>query len=368
MSDTTAFVPPASGPPAGGQAAIGQPTRDEAASSAPGTGAPLLEVADLVTHYPVRRGLAEAATRRPRRWVHAVDGVSFSLNRGEMMALVGESGCGKTSTVQTILGMVKPVAGAVRLNGTDVAGLPDRKMRPLRRMVQMIYQDPYESLDPRFRVRQTVEEPMLVHGIGSSKADRERLVVQALEQAGLRPPDMYLDRYPHELSGGQRQRVAIAAALVLGPQLLLADEPVSMLDVSVRAGVLSLLDGLRTDADMGILMITHDLSTAAHFADKIAVMYLGRIVEQGTAAEVVRNPQHPYTKALLSVVPKRDPRDRTVPQILTGETPDPVDVPAGCRFNPRCPVAVDRCAAEDPALRIPAAAAGPGHLAACHLA
>jgi peptide/nickel transport system ATP-binding protein len=302
--------------------------------------------------------------------VHAVDGVSFTLQRGEMMALVGESGCGKTSTVQTILGMVKPTGGAVRLNGTDIAGLPERQMRPLRRKVQMIYQDPYESLDPRFRVRQTVEEPMLVHGIGRSQADRVELIVRALEQAGLTPAEMYLDRYPHELSGGQRQRVAIAASLVLGPDLLLADEPVSMLDVSVRAGVLALLDGLRKTADMGILMITHDLSTAAHFADKIAVMYLGRIVEQGTASEVVRNPQHPYTKALLSVVPKRDPRDRSVPQILTGETPDPIDVPPGCRFHPRCPVAVDRCKTEDPALRLPTAdtTGTAGHLAACHLA
>lgn len=311
--------------------------------------------------------MSEAVTRRPRRLVHAVDGVSFSLQRGEMMALVGESGCGKTSTVQTILGMVKPTGGAIRLDGTDIAGLPDRQMRPLRRKVQMIYQDPYESLDPRFLVRQTVEEPMLVHGIGRSHGDRLELIVKALEQAGLRPADMYLDRYPHELSGGQRQRVAIAASLVLGPDLLLADEPVSMLDVSVRAGVLGLLDGLRRTADMGILMITHDLSTAAHFADKIAVMYLGRIVEQGTASEVVRNPQHPYTKALLSVVPKRDPRDRSVPQILTGETPDPIDVPSGCRFHPRCPIAVDQCRTQDPALR-PTAAAAAGHLAACHLA
>jgi peptide/nickel transport system ATP-binding protein len=311
--------------------------------------------------------LSEAVTRRPRHWVHAVDGVSFSLRRGEMMALVGESGCGKTSTVQTILGMIKPTGGAIRLDGTDIAGLPERQMRPLRRKVQMIYQDPYESLDPRFRVRQTVEEPMLVHGIGRSHGDRLELIVKGLEQAGLTPADMYLDRYPHELSGGQRQRVAIAASLVLGPDLLLADEPVSMLDVSVRAGVLALLDGLRRTADMGILMITHDLSTAAHFADKIAVMYLGRIVEHGTASEVVRNPQHPYTKALLSVVPKRDPRDRSVPQILTGETPDPVTVPAGCRFQPRCPIAVDRCRTQDPALRQPAAAAT-GHLAACHLA
>jgi peptide/nickel transport system ATP-binding protein len=358
-------------PAPSGQASVAAPApaaaaaRDEHAATGP-----LLEVTDLVTHYPVRRGFSEAVTRRPRRWVHAVDGVSFSLQRGEMMALVGESGCGKTSTVQTILGMVKPTGGAVRLNGTDIAGLPERQMRPLRRKVQMIYQDPYESLDPRFRVRQTVEEPMLVHGIGRSHADRLELIVQALEQAGLTPAEMYLDRYPHELSGGQRQRVAIAASLVLGPDLLLADEPVSMLDVSVRAGVLALLDGLRKTADMGILMITHDLSTAAHFADKIAVMYLGRIVEQGTASEVVRNPQHPYTKALLSVVPKRDPRDRSVPQILTGETPDPIDVPSGCRFHPRCPVAVDRCQTEDPALRVPTADATgtAGHLAACHLA
>jgi oligopeptide/dipeptide ABC transporter ATP-binding protein len=328
---------------------------------------PLLEVSGLITHYPVRRGLTETFTARPRRWVHAVDGVSFTVARGEMVALVGESGCGKTSTLQTILGMVEPTAGSVRLNGTEIAGLPQRKMRPLRRTVQMIYQDPYESLDPRFRVRQTVEEPMLVHGIGSSRGERQALTVTALEQAGLAPADLYLERYPHELSGGQRQRVAIAASLVLGPQLLLADEPVSMLDVSVRAGVLALLDGLRKNADMGILMITHDLSTAAHFADRIAVMYLGRIVEQGSAAQVVNNPQHPYTKALLSVVPKRDPRDASTPQILTGETPNPVNLPSGCRFHPRCPIAVGRCSAEDPQLRQPAQA-GPGQLAACHLA
>jgi oligopeptide/dipeptide ABC transporter ATP-binding protein len=350
------------------EASVAAPAPEGAAArEQPGTAVPLLEVVDLVTHYTVRRGLIEAAARRPRRWVHAVDGVSFSLHRGEMVALVGESGCGKTSTVQTILGMVKPVSGAIRLNGTDIAGLADRQMRPLRRTVQMIYQDPYESLDPRFTVRQTVEEPMLVYGIGASRADREGLIVSALGQAGLTPAEMYLDRYPHELSGGQRQRVAIAASLVLGPKLLLADEPVSMLDVSVRAGVLSLLDSLRKDTDMGILMITHDLSTAAHFADRIAVMYLGRIVELGSAADIVGNPQHPYTKALLSVVPKRDPRDRQAAQILTGETPDPVDVPAGCRFHPRCPVAVDRCRVEDPQLREPAAA-NAGQLAACHLA
>jgi oligopeptide/dipeptide ABC transporter ATP-binding protein len=329
--------------------------------------APLLEVADLKTYYQVRRGLTERLTRTPRMWVHAVDGVSFRLARGEMMALVGESGCGKTTTAQTILGMVKPTSGSIRLNGTDIAQLGERQLRPLRRTLQMIYQDPYESLDPRFRVRESVEEPMLVHGIGSSRAEREKLAVEALERAGLAPARVYLDRFPHELSGGQRQRVAIAAALVLGPDLLLADEPVSMLDVSVRAGVLSLLDTLRRNGDMGILMITHDLSTAARFADRIAVMYLGRIVEHGPASDVVRNPQHPYTKALLSVVPKRDPRERAAPQILKGETPNPIEVPLGCRFHPRCPVAVERCQVEDPQLRLPAAATSPAHQAACLL-
>jgi oligopeptide/dipeptide ABC transporter ATP-binding protein len=328
---------------------------------------PLLEVADLTTYYPVRRGFTERLTRAPKLEVHAVDGISFRLARGEMMALVGESGCGKTTTAQTILGMVKPTSGAIRLNGTDIAALDERQMRPLRRTLQMIYQDPYESLDPRFRVRESVEEPMLVHGIGGSRAEREKLAVEALERAGLSPARLFLDRYPHELSGGQRQRVAIAAALVLGPDLLLADEPVSMLDVSVRAGVLSLLDTLRRHGDMGILMITHDLSTAARFADRIAVMYLGRIVEYGPASDVVRNPQHPYTKALLSVVPKRDPRERATPQILTGETPNPVNVPAGCRFHPRCPVAEERCQLEDPQLHLPAAATSPAHQAACLL-
>ncbi len=337
------------------------------AGAEPAAAVPLLEVSDLVTHYPVRRGLTGRLAGQRRRYVHAVDGVSFRLARGEMLALVGESGCGKTTTVQTILGMVPPTSGTIRLEGTSIAGLAERRMRPLRRTVQMIYQDPYESLDPRFRVRETVEEPMLVHGVGRSRAERRALIVSALERAGLSPAEAYLERYPHELSGGQRQRVAIAAALVLGPRLLLADEPVSMLDVSIRAGVLSLLDGLRRSGDMGILMITHDLSTAAHFADRIAVMYLGRIVEQGPARDVVRNPQHPYTKALLSVVPQRDPRHRQAPQILAGETPDPVEVPAGCRVHPRCPVAEDRCRAEDPQLRIPSAGGSPAHQSACLL-
>jgi peptide/nickel transport system ATP-binding protein len=328
--------------------------------------APLLEVDGLVTRYPIARGLVESLARHPKEFVHAVEGVSFSVGAGEMLALVGESGCGKTTTAQTVMRMVPHDSGTIRFQGTDISNLKVGEMRPLRRDMQIIYQDPYESLDPRFAVRRTVEEPLLIHGVGSSKKEREALVEDALVRAGLTPPDLYLDRFAHELSGGQRQRVAIAAALVLEPKLLVADEPVSMLDVSVRAGILSLLDGLRKGG-LGILMITHDLSTAAHFADRIAVMYLGRIVEEGPAKEVVRNPQHPYTKALISVVPKRDPRDSTVPNILTGETPNPVHIPSGCRFHPRCPVATSECPEVDPELRPAKAAETEAHRAACIL-
>ncbi|HSK17124.1 MAG TPA: ABC transporter ATP-binding protein [Gaiellaceae bacterium] len=324
--------------------------------------APLLEVEGLVTRYLLPRGIVGTMARQPQRFVHAVEGVSFSVRRGEMLALVGESGCGKTTTAQSILRLVEAEAGTIRFDGVDVGGLDGGDLRALRRRMQIIYQDPYESLDPRFRVRTTVEEPLIVHGIGS-RAERRREAEEALALTGLDPPELFLDRYPHELSGGQRQRVAIAASLVLHPDLLVADEPVSMLDVSVRAGILSILDDLRRRG-LGILMITHDLSTAAHYADRIAVMYLGRIVEEGPARDVVANPRHPYTKALLSVVPKRDPRMRTQPQILQGETPNPVDVPPGCRFHPRCPIAIPECRTTDPELR-PVTGAARGHAAAC---
>jgi len=326
----------------------------------------LLEVEDLITRYPVPRGVAGAITREPRLTVHAVEGVSFTVGAGELVALVGESGCGKTTTAQSVIRMVDSEAGSIRFRGRELTGLSPRALRPLRREIQMIYQDPYESLDPRFSVRDTIEEPLLIHGVGGSKDERETKVREALERAGLTPAELFIDRYPHELSGGQRQRVAIAASLVLDPKLLVADEPVSMLDVSVRAGILGLLDQLRKEG-MGILMITHDLSTAAHFADRICVMYLGRIVEDGPAKEVVRNPQHPYTKALISVVPKRDPREQTEPQVLQGETPNPVFIPSGCRFHPRCPVARDECRSVDPELRRAKAAESPEHRAACVL-
>jgi peptide/nickel transport system ATP-binding protein len=329
-------------------------------------GTRLLEVRELFTRYPVRRGIRGALAGAPRRFVHAVDGVSFSLRPGEMLALVGESGCGKTTIAQTILRLVDAVSGTIELDGKDITRLSQRELQPIRRTAQMIYQDPYESLDPRFRVRQAIEEPMLIHGVGGGRSERERRIAEALARVELTPPEMYLERFPHELSGGQRQRVAIAASLVLDPHLLVADEPVSMLDVSVRAGVLRLLDRLRRESRLGVLMITHDLSTAARFADRIAVMYLGRIVEEGPAHQVVRNPQHPYTKALLSVVPKRDPRERSSPQILRGEPPNPTQVPPGCRFHPRCPIAQSVCSEADPVFE--AGGADSRHLVACHFA
>jgi oligopeptide/dipeptide ABC transporter ATP-binding protein len=278
---------------------------------------------------------------------------------------VGESGCGKTTTAQAVLRLVEPEAGTVRFDGLDVTGLDNRELRRLRRRMQIIYQDPYESLDPRFRVETTVAEPLTVHRIGSAD-ERRASVERALEQVGLSPPGLFVKRFPHELSGGQRQRVAIAASLVLEPELLVADEPVSMLDVSVRAGILAILQELR-NRGLAVLMITHDLSTAARFADRICVMYLGRIVEEGPAAQVIEDPQHPYTKALLSVVPRRDPRHKVMAQILRGETPNPIQIPSGCRFHPRCPVAFDECELTDPALRNAHDGSSASHRAACLL-
>jgi peptide/nickel transport system ATP-binding protein len=324
----------------------------------------ILDVQGLVVRFPIPRGIVGTLRKRPLETVHAVEGVSFTLRRGEMLALVGESGCGKTTTAQAVLRLVDAQEGSVFLEGRDISAVPRDQLREVRRRVQIIYQDPYESLDPRFTVLDTVVEPMRIHGIGGSKAERREHAAAALERVGLDPPSLFLDRYPHELSGGQRQRVAVAASLVLDPELLVADEPVSMLDVSVRAGVLALLDALRRSG-LAVLMITHDLSTAAHFADRIAVMYLGRIVEEGPAREVVNDPQHPYTKALMSVIPDPDPRRTRERQILKGETPNPVHVPQGCRFHPRCPVAQDVCRTDDPVLERADGAREADHTSAC---
>jgi oligopeptide/dipeptide ABC transporter ATP-binding protein len=323
----------------------------------------LLDVADLRTRYPVRRSIADRLARRPRQWVRAVDGVSFSLSRGEMVALVGESGCGKTTTAQTILRMVEANGGTITVDGQDITAMSQRRLRPLRRDIQMVYQDPYESLDPRFRVRQTVEEPLLVHGVGGSRRERDDLISAALERAGLAPASVYLNRYPHELSGGQRQRVAIAAALALDPVLLLADEPVSMLDVSVRAGILNVLRTARDELDLAAVYISHDLALIRYVCERTMVMYLGRVVEEGPTRELIGAPLHPYTRALVAAVPvPRVHQDRSALPIRGSVTE--TEETAGCPFRIRCLDAFARCAVETPALRDVA----PGRRVACHLA
>jgi oligopeptide/dipeptide ABC transporter ATP-binding protein len=328
----------------------------------------LLEITGLTKYHQRPRGILSTLMRRPTEAVHAVDGVSLTVDRGEMLALVGESGCGKTTTAQTILRLLDPMAGQIRFEGQDITGLSQRQLRPLRRRMQVVYQDPYESLDPRFRVGQTLEEPLRIHRIGGSVTERRELVKEMLARVDLTPPEVYIDRYPHELSGGQRQRVAIAAALAVKPQLLIADEPVSMLDVSVRAGIMNLLQALCREDGMSVLMITHDLAIAGHVADRIAVMYMGRVVETGVAKEVLHNPKHPYTQALCAVAPRHRRVGRPAREaVLGGEPANAVSIPSGCRFRPRCPRAEERCEVEDPQL-LQLADRPSGHSAACLLA
>jgi peptide/nickel transport system ATP-binding protein len=324
----------------------------------------LLEVDRVVCRYELRRKLRDVAARHPPRGATAVDGVSFRVHSGEFVALVGESGAGKTTVVRAALGLVPVELGTIRYEGEDVARFTGAQLRELRRRIQVVFQDPYESLDPRFRVRDTVAEPLIVHGVGGDRETREAKVCHALERVGLAPAT-YLSRYPHQLSGGERQRVAIAASLVLEPALLIADEPVSMLDLSVRTAILELLKDLQRREGLGILMITHDLATAAHISDTMVVLYAGRVVESGETADVVGDPRHPYTRALLGAVPSKDPRKARPLTLLPGEPSDATNIPSGCRFHPRCPIAISRCAEEDAAT---VAIGSSSHVAACRFA
>ena len=327
----------------------------------------LFRLEGLEVHFPIRGGFLDTILRRSRGVVRAVDGIDLDLRRGEVLALVGESGSGKTTTGRVIVKLTPQTSGRLTFEGKDVSGLwGTNALRGYRRRIQLIFQDPYETLNPKQTINDFVMEPLVVNDIGAP-SERQALTFAALEAAGLRPAADFAFRYPHELSGGQRQRVVIAGAMVMGPELIVADEPVSMLDVSIRTELLRLMLDLRAERGLTYLFITHDLSLAWVIADRIAVMYLGKIMEIGPAEQVIRSPHNPYTQALVSVSPTPEPPtagERAKRTILVGETPDAAHVPPGCRFNPRCPYAFDRCRVEEP----PLFDVGGGQSAACWLA
>ncbi|HEY8169389.1 MAG TPA: ABC transporter ATP-binding protein [Candidatus Limnocylindrales bacterium] len=334
----------------------------------PAADAPLVRLEGLQVWFPIRGGIMDQIRRRPLGYVHAVDGIDLDIHQGEVLALVGESGSGKTTTGRVVVRLTKPTGGRMLFEGEDSVGLKGDAAKAYRLRVQLIFQDPYETLDPKQTIRDFVAEPLEVNGLAKDPTEREARISDALEAAGLRPASDFLFRYPHELSGGQRQRVVIAGALVLGPALVVADEPVSMLDVSIRTELLSLMLDLRKERGLTYLFITHDLSLAWVIADRIAVMYLGKILEIGPAETVIHDPRNPYTRALVSVLPTPEPPDVTAGArrsrtILQGETPDAAFIPKGCRFHPRCPLAFDRCREEEP----PLFDVGDGHASACWL-
>lgn len=304
-------------------------------------GKELVKVQDLVKYFPVRGGVL----KRIVDWVQAVDGVSFTIREGETLGLVGESGCGKSTLGRTLLHLLEPTSGTVEFNGVDVFDLPRQEKKSLRRDMQIIFQDPYASLNPRKPVSDSIMAGLNIHNIGS-RADRANMVMDILSKVGLE--DYYAHRYPHEFSGGQRQRIGIARAIVLNPMFIVCDEPVSALDVSIQSQVLNLLQDLQEDFKLTYLFIAHNLSVVEHISDRVAVMYLGKIVELAGRDELFKNPLHPYTQALMSAIPIPIPNLKRERIILKGEVPSPLNPPAGCRFHPRCPVAMDRCSIEEP--------------------
>lgn len=321
-----------------------------------GEGSPVLEVENLVKHFPIRKGLLSRTVGN----VHAVDGISFTVERHETLGLVGESGCGKSTTGKAILNFIKPTSGKIKLDGKRIDDLSPSRMRPMRRELQMIFQDPFSSLNPRQTVGEIVREPLHNFQTLGRQEEKER-VVDLLNRVGL--PSDAAARYPHEFSGGQRQRIGIARALALNPKLIVCDEPVSALDVSVQAQVVNLLMDLQNELNLSYLFVAHDLAIVEHISHRVAVMYLGKIVELAEKKPLFSNPLHPYTEALLAAVPRPDPRAKTERVVLTGDVPSPINPPKGCRFHTRCPYAFDRCRVEEPQFR----EVQTGRFAACHL-
>jgi len=322
----------------------------------------LVEVRGLKKWFPVQTGFVETILARRIDYVRAVDGISFDIRRGEVFGLAGESGSGKTTTGRLILRLVEPTEGGIRFKGKDIVSLSSKQMRELRRQMQIIFQDPYASLNPRMKTGDGIGHALEIHGIARGAAKRQT-VINLMEKVGLTPAATLYEKYPHQLSGGQRQRAVIARALIMTPELVVADEPIAMADVSVRALLLELMIRLKEELELTYLYITHDLATAKYICDRIAIMYLGKIVEVGPLWEIYSTPLHPYTEALLSSVPVPDPRALRKKVLPKGEIPNPINPPSGCRFHPRCPYAMEICGQEEPSL-LPA---GEERLVACHL-
>jgi oligopeptide/dipeptide ABC transporter ATP-binding protein len=334
---------------------VSEPQLDAAAAS---SAEPLVEVRNLVKHFPISRGVL---IQRKVGAVQAVDGVSFDVKRGETLGIVGETGCGKSTTARLMMRLLDPTSGEVRFDGQDITKLKGARLKAIRRDVQMIFQDPYSSLNPRKTIGATIAQPFVIHGLAEGKGERKRAVQELMETVGLNPE--HYNRYPHEFSGGQRQRIGVARALALKPKLLIADEPVSALDVSIQAQVLNLLLDMQRQLGLTLVFIAHDLSVVRHMCDRVAVMYLGRIVELGPSESLYDFPRHPYTGALLSAVPVPDPELRADEgALLSGDVPSPANPPKACRFHTRCPKAQERCSIDDPPLEDKRT----GTEAACH--
>jgi peptide/nickel transport system ATP-binding protein len=329
----------------------------------PGTVDNLVEVRGLRKWFPVQTGFIERLVTRQRQFVRAVDGVDFEIRRGEVFGLAGESGSGKTTTGRLILRLVEPTEGSVVFDGVDLIALDNEEMRRMRQRMQVIFQDPFASMNPRMKTGDAIGHALEIHGIARGAVKRD-MVVSLMEKVGLTPATTLYDKYPHQLSGGQRQRVVIARALIMTPEMIVADEPIAMADVSVRALLLDLMLRLKEEFELTYLFITHDLATAKYICDRIAIMYLGRMCEMGTLEQVYRNPQHPYTQALLAAVPVPNPHARRAAPMPKGEIPSPINPPSGCRFHPRCPSAKDVCSQELPHLQpVPG---DEGHFVSCH--